>query len=74
MHPQVYGALGGTTITVGLGDILFRGVHVTGFWCAHLPLTVRPAVCFTQIQTLPQQAAAPRESNLDVCASCCGSS
>lgn len=28
----VYGALGGTTVTVGLGDLLFRGVHVTGFW------------------------------------------
>ena len=31
---QVYGALGGTTVTVGLGDLLFRGVNVTGFWCA----------------------------------------
>ena len=44
---QVYGALGGTTITVGLGDILFRGVHVTGFWCAHLRLANGPAVCPT---------------------------
>ena len=45
MHPQVYGALGGTTSTVGLGDILFRGVHVTGFWCAHLCLQSAPYIC-----------------------------
>jgi len=29
---QVYGGLGGMPITLGLGDLLFRGVHVTGFW------------------------------------------
>lgn len=28
----MYGALGGTTVTLGLGDLLFRGVTVTGFW------------------------------------------
>ena len=28
----MYGALGGTTVNLGLGDLLFRGVTVTGFW------------------------------------------
>ena len=29
---QVYGALAGVTVTVGLGDLLYRNVIVTGFW------------------------------------------